>query len=95
MGFGAVKFDKEEDKESIIIFNKIEHLQKKILHFLNSKLNINLTGKEIKIDLNNKNIGNIELKLLTGINFKNLEELNLSNNNISDIRLLKESTLTK
>jgi hypothetical protein len=73
--------DNEEDIESIMS-NKIENLEKKILNFLNSKLNIQLTGKEIKIDLKNKNIGNIELKLLTGINFKNLEELNLSNNNI-------------
>jgi len=86
--------DNEEDLERIML-NKIENLEKKILHFLNSKLNVSLTGKEIKIDLNNKNIGNIELQLLTGINFKNLEELNLSNNNISDIKLLKEFNLNK
>jgi len=86
--------DNEEDLERIML-NKIENLEKKILHFLNSKLNVSLTGKEIKIDLNHKNIGNIELQLLTGINFKNLEELNLSNNNISDIKLLKEFNLNK
>ena len=56
-------------------------------------MNINLTGNEVKIDLNNKNIGNIELALLNGVPFNNLEELNLSNNNISDINLIKEFNL--
>ena len=37
------------------------------------------------MDLNGKNVGNVELMLLSGIQFNNLEELVLSNNNISDI----------
>ena len=85
-----------EDKENEnIILNKINNLEKKILNFLNVKLSLELTGKEIKLDLNNKNIGNVELQLLTGINFENLEELNLSKNNISDIKLLKQFNLDK
>ena len=83
-----------EDND-IIILNKLENLQKKVLEFLNAKLNINLTGKEIKIDLNNKNIGNIELNLLSCVEFKNLEEINLSNNNISDIEFLKDLNIPK
>ena len=84
----------EEENEDIIL-GKINHLQKKIMNFLNAKLKIALTGNEIKLDLNNKNIGNVELMLLTGINFNNLEELYLRNNNISDISLLKEMNLSK
>ena len=71
------------------ILNRIDKLEKKILYYLNAKLNVRLTGKEIKIELNNKNIGNEELILLSGIQFNNLEELNLSLNNISDIEPLK------
>ena len=85
---------KDKENENIIL-NKINNLEKKILNFLNVKLSLNLTGKEIKLDLNNKNIGNVELQLLTGINFENLEELNLSKNNISDIKLLKQFNLDK
>ena len=71
------------------IINRINKLEKKILGYFNNKLNINLTGNEIKIDLNNKNIGNNELNLLTGVEFKNLEEINLSHNNISDVEILQ------
>ena len=77
----------ESNKNEII--NRINKLEKKILGYFNNKLNINLTGNEIKIDLNNKNIGNNELNLLTGVEFKNLEEINLSHNNISDVETLK------
>ena len=69
--------------------NKIELIEKKILNYFNSKLNVNITGKEIKLNLNNKNIGNIELDLLSGVEFKNLEEIDLSHNNISNIEPIK------
>ncbi len=69
--------------------NKINKLEKKILEYMNCKLNVNLTGKELKIDLNNKNIDNIDLNLLSGVEFKNLQELNLSHNEISDIEPIK------
>ena len=71
------------------LLNKIEKLEKKVIKFLNVKLNMNITRDEIKIDLNNKNIGNIELKLLSCVEFKNVEEMNLSHNNISNIEYLK------
>ena len=66
------------------IINKLNKLEQKILSYFNNKFNIELTGKEIKLDLNNKNIGNIDLNLLCSVDFINLEEINLSNNNISD-----------
>ena len=78
----------EDDTQSALIY-KLYKLQQKILFYFNNKLNIELTGKEIKLDLNNKNIGNIELNLLSGVDFKNIEEINLSHNNISDIEPLK------
>jgi Leucine-rich repeat (LRR) protein len=80
----------EIDNENEILLNKLNSLQKKILDYLNVKFKINITGKEINIDLNNKNIGNIDLMLLTSILSDNLEYINLSHNRISDIRPLKD-----
>jgi len=48
-----------------LLLNKLDDLQKKVREFLNVKLKVNLTGKEIKLDLKNKNIDNIELNLLS------------------------------
>ena len=100
-----IKNDFEEIKKSLIsekisensnLFIKFQNLEKKLLEILNLKLEVKLSDKEIKLDLNKKNIGNIELELLRGINFKNLEELDLSHNNISDITPLKDlKTLKK
>ena len=59
------------------------------MNILNIKLNINLTGNEAIINLNNKNIGNIELDFFCSVEFSNLEELDLSHNNLSDIKPLK------
>ena len=83
-----------EDNEKIFL-NKLNNLQKKIIELLNVQLKIKLTGKEIKIDLNNKNIGNIEFNLLSCMEFNNLEELNLSHNSISDLGSLKYFNIPK
>ena len=80
--------DGKENNQTTLL-NKLNRLEKKILGYFNNKLNIKLTGKEVKIDLNNKNIGSVELNLLSGVDFKDLEEINLSHNNISDIEPLK------
>ena len=56
---------------------------------MNFKLNVNLTGKELKIDLNNKNIYNNDLNLLSGLEFKNLEELILKSNIGSCVKDIK------
>ena len=60
------------------------------MQYFNSKLHINITRKEVKLNLNNKNIDNAELSLLSGVDFKNLEEINLNHNIISDIISLKD-----
>lgn len=72
------------------ILNKLNDLEQKVLNFLNIKLNMNLTGNEKKIDLNNKNIDDSLLILLCSIDFPNLEEINLRENNISNFEPLKD-----
>ena len=81
-----------EINQNEIIIDKLNTLQKKVLNYLNAKLKlkIKLDGKEKIIKLDNKNIGTVELELLTGIKFENLEELYLNNNNIEDIGSLKD-----
>lgn len=78
----------DKQDETAMLINKLNFLKKKILEFLNLKLRINITGKEIYLDLNNKNIGNLELMLIITVLPDNLEGIDLSHNNISDIRLL-------
>ena len=56
--------------------------------YFNQSLNLNLTGKEKKINLSYKNIENDQLDLFCQIEFKNLEEINLSNNKIFTINPL-------
>ena len=81
----------DDAKDDILnkLINKLNQLEQKILSYFNNKLNVELTGKELKIDLNNKNIENIDLYLLSSVDFNNLEEINLSNNKISNIEPLK------
>ena len=60
-------------------------MENKVLNYFNNKLELQLTGNEIKLYLNNKNINNFDLSLLCEVEFKNLTEINLSHNNISKI----------
>ena len=78
--------DKIQEKK---ILSKLKDLENKILDFLNIKLKVNIKGNEINLDLSNRNISNDELMLLTGVQFDNLEKIDLSHNNISDIRFIK------
>ena len=90
-------FEDFKDNENIeeLLLNKLNDLQKKVRDFLNVKLKVNLTGKEIKLDLKNKNIDNIELNLLSCLKFENLEEIDLSHNKISNIEILKDFNMSK
>ena len=78
------------EKKDYTILTKLNSLQNKILTIINVKLSINLIGNEMEIELNDKNIDNLTLNLLSDIEFKNLKEINLSNNIISDISPLKK-----
>jgi hypothetical protein len=68
---------------------KLDDLERLARHYLNVKLKIELTGNELSINLNNKNITNIDLQILSEIYFKNVESMHLNHNNISDIAPLK------
>ena len=57
----------------------------------NKKYNTNIEDIDIKqLNLEDKNIGNEGLKILFKIEFKELKELNLSRNEISDINILEK-----
>jgi len=76
-------YDKEKNSEK-----KLDYLRNQILKYFNQSLNLNLTGKEKKLDLSYKNIENDELNLFCQIEFTNLEEINLSHNKIFTINPL-------
>ena len=62
-----------------------------ILKEFNEKYNTNIEDIDIKqLNLEDKNIGNEGLKILFKIEFKELKELNLSGNKISDINILEK-----
>ena len=62
-----------------------------ILKEFNNKYNTNIENNEIKeLNLSMKNIGNKGLKDLVKIKFKELNKLELSHNEISDINVLKK-----
>ena len=65
--------------------NKINILENKILTVLNNNLEVNTTSKEIKINLNGKIVGNLDLELWNSFPFINLKELDLGNNKTSNI----------
>ncbi len=81
--------EKEESVEEKLR-KKIDLLEKKVLNALNEKFKIELTLDVNKIDLSGKNFQNYDLRLLCAISFKNLEELNLSNNRISNLDGIKD-----
>ena len=75
---------KEELTEKKLL-SKIEQLEKKILQYLNIKLGVNLSNDVITINLNGKNVTDLELNLLGGVEFKNCESIDFSNNKITNI----------
>lgn len=72
------------------LLSKVCNLEKIALYYLNVKFKMELTGNEVKIDLNGKNIGNFDFGLLSQIPFKNAESINLSHNEISDLKPLEK-----
>ena len=71
-----------------LLIEKINNLEEKLLD-LNSGFEMALTGNELKIYLNGKNLQTIELNFLNKLDFDSLEELNLSHNNIANIEAIK------
>ena len=76
------KNDKDYEKKIMEFFGSIE--EKKIQYF-NQLYNSNIKGNEKTINLRDKKIGNLGLKLLTKMDLRNCENLNLVNNDISNL----------
>ena len=77
-------------KEYLQIYNNNNKLEE-----FNKKYNLNIQQNTTKINLNFKEIGNEGLKDLCQIEFKELKELNLYHNNISDIKVLEKVKFEK
>ena len=86
---------KNEENIQIKYENKMKNNEKKILEYLNTKLQLDLKGDEIRLDLNNQDISPNDLTLFSLIEFPNLESINLSNNELSDINVLNNFDLSK
>ena len=71
-----------------------KNYSKNILKEFNNKFDLNIKNNLIEIlDLSKKNIGKDGLKYFDNINFKELKELNLWNNKISDLNNFKNISL--
>jgi hypothetical protein len=85
----SILFNKQYKLNRDQLIAKLDDLERLARHYLNVKLKIELTGNELSINLNNKNITNIDLQILSEIYFKNVESMHLNHNNISDITPVK------
>ena len=92
--------DKEKQIHSDYLYNMIKNIDKMVedekdkIDKLNKYYHILLSGNEEKLSLKNRQIDKTGLELLSQINFKNLKEINLSYNNITDIEPLKNMNLS-
>jgi len=81
-------------KEFIIFNYKLDY--EKLLKEFNTKYNLNIKDTKIeKLDLRWKGLGNIGFEDLCKIEFKELKELILNNNNISEIKILSKAKFKK
>ena len=83
----------ENLEKEIDSLKSLEQVRDKYISDFNKKYSINITKDDTKLDLKNKNLKNDGLKMLTRINFPNLKELILSNNDISSFKCLYHSNL--
>ena len=83
------------ENQSEILLKKIENLENNMSNYLQNKLGIKIEDNIIELNLNGKKICDIDLILLKKSNkdLKNLENLDLGNNDIKDIRVLAELNL--
>ena len=86
---------KIKNDEVLSLRNKNDKFEKLFIDIFNNKYNINITKDEIDLDLTGRKIGNEGLKMLSKINFINLQSLNLSRNEISNIETLQDLNLHK
>jgi hypothetical protein len=77
------------------LLKKIENLENKMSYYLEKKLGIRIEDNIINLNLNGKRLCDIDLILLKKSNkdLQNLENLDLGNNDIKNIEILKELNL--
>ena len=80
---------------SEMLLKKIENLENKISYYLEKKLGIIIKDNTTELNLNGKGLCELDLTLLKESNkdLKNLIKLDLGNNNIRDIGILKDFNL--
>ena len=73
----------------------LDQVRDKYINEFNNKYFTNIKKDDVEIDLSGKNIKDDGLKLLSKINFDNLKNLILSNNDLTSFKCLMNSTFTK
>ena len=82
--------------DNINIKSKNDNKNEILLKEFNKKYNLNIIDLAIdKLELNSKNLGDEGLKCLCKIEFKELKNLDLNNNNISNIKVLENAKFPK
>ena len=72
---------------------KFDNVQTKLRNHFKKGLNIEITGKEEILDLSNRNITNVELNLLSGMDLQNLKILDLRDNYIENLDSLENTNI--
>jgi len=91
--------EEENKRDSRVIecmINRLEKsykAQKEAIKSLQNEFRLDFTGKEAKLSLRNRNLGDKKFKLISKIIFKNLKEIDVSGNNIKNIEPLNEMNL--
>ena len=91
--------EEENKRDSRVIecmINRLEKsykAQKEAIKSLQNEFRLDFTGKEAKLSLRNRNLGDKEFKLISKMMFKNLKEIDVSGNNIKNIEPLNEMNL--
>ena len=93
----TIKKENERDsKELDIIISSLEKshkIQKEAIKALQEQFKIDLNGKEEKLSLRKRNLGDIGFKLISKILFINLKDIDVSENGIKDIEPLNNMNL--
>ena len=79
----------DNDKNEILLA-KLKNLENKISNYFDSKYKLKINEKSKEIKINQKDLQNYELTLLSVIELKNLEKLSLKDTKITNIDPIKE-----
>ena len=79
----------DNDKNELLL-TKLKNLENKISNYFDSKYKLKINERSKEIKLNQKELQNYELTLLSVIELKNLEKLSLKDTKIKDIEPIKD-----